>query len=100
MDDDSIRWDQLGLVPHIAHSEAWRREDVSSGPFRAAARWSDQNAADIDGARVVWARDAGAAENEKLRQYYPGRRVWLLEPDARPPKLSPFERPLESGASP
>jgi hypothetical protein len=58
------------------------------------------NAADIDGARVVWARDAGAAENEKLRQYYPGRRVWLLEPDARPPKLSPFERPLESGASP
>jgi hypothetical protein len=58
------------------------------------------NAADIDGARVVWARDAGAAENEKLRQYYPGRRVWLLEPDARPPKLSPFERPLEGGASP
>jgi hypothetical protein len=58
------------------------------------------NAADIDRARVVWARDAGAAENEKLRQYYPGRRVWLLEPDARPPKLSPFERPLEGGASP
>ena len=58
------------------------------------------NAADIDGARIVWARDAGAAEDEKLRRYYPGRRVWLLEPDARPPKLSPFERPLEGGASP
>jgi len=49
------------------------------------------NAADIDGSRIVWARDLGADENEKLRRYYPDRSTWLLEPDARPPKLSPYQ---------
>jgi hypothetical protein len=49
------------------------------------------NAAEIDSARVVCAGDLGAAENEKLRRYYPDRAVWLLEPDARPPKLSRYE---------
>lgn len=46
------------------------------------------NAADIDKARIVWARDLGAEEDNKLRQYYPDRTAWLVEPDARPPRLT------------
>jgi hypothetical protein len=49
------------------------------------------NEADIDAARIVWARDLGADENEQLRRYYPGRQTWLLEPDFRPLRLSPYE---------
>jgi hypothetical protein len=49
------------------------------------------NAADIDRSRVVWARDLGPAENEKLRRYFPDRTAWLLEPDDRPPKLAPYQ---------
>ena len=46
------------------------------------------NGSDIDNSKVVWARDMGAVENQELIQYYKDRRVWLLESDKTPPKLS------------
>jgi len=46
------------------------------------------NEADIDAARVVWARDLGTEENRKLLDYYPRRAVFLLEPDFNPPRLT------------
>ncbi len=49
------------------------------------------NDADIDAARVVWARDLGEPENAKLRAFYPDRVPILLEPDYRTPKLTPYE---------
>jgi len=48
------------------------------------------NAADIDAARIVWARDLGPERNRELVRYYPSRRVLLFEPDARPMRLSPY----------
>jgi hypothetical protein len=48
------------------------------------------NAADIDHSRVVWALDLGSSENEALKRYYPDRKVWLMEPDAIPPRLVPY----------
>jgi hypothetical protein len=49
------------------------------------------NAADIDGARVVWARDLGVDENAKLLAYYPTSKPLVFEPDARPMRLTPYQ---------
>jgi hypothetical protein len=48
------------------------------------------NDADIDHSRIVWARDLGSPQDQNLLHYYPERTAWLLEPDATPPKLSPY----------
>ena len=48
------------------------------------------NGANIDSSKVVWARDMGATDNEELIRYFNDRRVWLLEADDMPPKLSAY----------
>jgi len=56
------------------------------------------NEADIDAAKVVWARDMGASKNEELIRYFKDRRVWLLEADKGPAKLLPYVLANHNGA--
>ena len=49
------------------------------------------NAADIDSAHVVWARDLGPEEDAKLLAYFPARTALLFEPDARPMRLTRYQ---------
>jgi len=48
------------------------------------------NGADIDHAKVVWARDMGTTRNEELLRYYGDRLVWVLDADASPPHLASY----------
>ncbi len=54
--------------------------------------WND---ADIDGSRIVYARDLGPEEDEELIRYYPKRKVLLLEPDGAIPQIGAYEQRLQ-----
>ncbi len=48
------------------------------------------NLADIDGSKVVWAREMDTTNNLELMRYYQNRKVWLVEPDATPAAVLPY----------
>jgi len=48
------------------------------------------NAASIDEAKVVWARDMGQSQNEDLVHYFKERRVWQINGDEPSPRLEPY----------
>jgi len=54
---------------------------VSYGPKHSFQDEWVYNEADIDTAKVVWARDMDKAQNHELVDYFKDRHVWLLEVD-------------------
>jgi hypothetical protein len=63
---------------------------VSYGPHHNVDREWVYNDADIDAAKVVWARDMGKADNQELVQYFRDRKTWFLQPDNPSPQLLPY----------
>ena len=51
------------------------------------------NGADIDGSKVVWARERDPESNQNLLEYFSGRKAWLLEADVYPQRVVPYTEP-------
>jgi hypothetical protein len=49
------------------------------------------NSSDIDQQPIVWGRDLGPGKNADLLEYFRDRQIWLLEAEARPPRISPYQ---------
>jgi len=70
-----------------------------SGRQLVLVRYSDKhnpldewvyNPADIDDAKVVWAREMDNTDNRELTRYFRDRTVWLVQPDSLPAIVSPW----------
>ena len=54
------------------------------------------NGAEIDGAKVLWARELDDEQNAKLFAYFKDRQAWLVEPDTDNTELIPYQPPTSS----
>lgn len=63
---------------------------VRYGPVHNVHEEWVYNKADIDGSKVVWAREMFPEQNQKLLDYYRDRQVWLVQPESPDEVLSPY----------
>jgi hypothetical protein len=82
---------RVAVAEQLAQSPGKQLVFIRYGPQHIFQDEWVYNAADIDGSRVVWARDLGSSQDQELLHYYPDRTAWLLEPDATPPRLSRYQ---------
>jgi hypothetical protein len=83
----------------VQRAQIQARLEKLPGPQLAIVRYASNhnpldewvyNRADINAAKVIWARDEDPAGNRELLRYYHNRKAWLVEPDATPPAMIPY----------
>jgi hypothetical protein len=81
------------LVEKLRHMEGKNLIIVRYAEFH---NYDDEwvfNGADIDAAKVVWARELDAKQNGKLFAYFKDRKIWLVTPDTDNTFLEPYTAP-------
>jgi hypothetical protein len=96
---DPLWWTCTGDPSRVAVT----KELLSSpGKHLIMVRYSDDhnihdewvyNGADIDGAKIIWARELDEDQNAKLFAYFKNRQVWLVEPDIDNTEIKPYTPP-------
>ena len=81
--DDPTEWyrQRAFLLRQLTKAEGQHLIVVSYGPNHSIYKEWVYNEADIDAAKVVWARSMNTAENCKLVQYFHRRHIWKLHID-------------------
>ena len=68
------------------------RYDKDSNNHNIHDEWV-YNGAEIDTAKVLWARELDAEQNAKLLAYFKDRQIWLVTPDSDNSFLEPYPPP-------
>jgi hypothetical protein len=96
--------ERAAMLARLRHYPGWQLVIVHYNPGHEINfhEWV-YNRADINSAKVIWARDMGPAENEELIQYFKKRHAWVVDADDHPPKLLPYseamDRPSQAAAA-
>ena len=78
------------MLRDLEHSQEYHVVLVRYGPKHLPDEEWVYNLADIDAAKVVWAREMGPQADRELFAYFKGRRAWLLKADKLPRHLVPY----------
>jgi hypothetical protein len=81
--------ERAGILGQLEQQPGFQLVIVHYEPFHDPGREWVYNEANIDAAKVVWARDMGKDANQELLNYFHGRKVWIVEPDRPTPLLLP-----------
>lgn len=81
-----LRWGEARARLHaqLEQAEGSHLVIVRYGPQHTWYKEWVYNKADIDHAKVVWARELSPDSNRRLLDYFHGRHVWIVEPDRKP----------------
>jgi hypothetical protein len=102
---DTFYWTCQGDVSRLTIQ---RKLEMIPGKHLVMVRYSDDhnihddwvyNGAEIDSAKVIWAREISAEQNLKLFNYFADRKVWLVTPDKDNTVLEPYAAPEDSDDS-
>jgi hypothetical protein len=80
------------ILAQLKEAEGHHLVIVRYGPRHSLNEDWVYNEADIDGAKVVWAREMDGPQNRRLFEYFKDRHVWLVEvgKDHSSPELAPY----------
>jgi hypothetical protein len=96
---DPLWWTCTGDPSRV---EVMKQLEAKPGKHLIMVRYSDDhnvhdewvyNGADIDGAKILWARELTQEQNEKLFVYFKDRQIWLVEPDTDNTTIKPYTPP-------
>ena len=99
---DTFHWTCQGDVSRAA---ARRKLEALPGKHLIMVRYSEDhnihddwvyNGAEIDSAKVIWAREISPEQDGKLLEYFKDRTIWLVTPDDDNTYLAPYKPPKTS----
>jgi hypothetical protein len=93
-------WDFPGFAASRARADLVTSMSQKAGKQLLIVRYTERhyvhaewvyNAADIDHAKIVWAREIPGVSLQPLLDYFHDRHVWIVEADENPPEVMPYQ---------